>query len=718
MNLNPDVSRSNANTVQTQIPDTGSGAGSGQAPVANTADAYEVAQSNQGVIFGEAQGGASAQDIQAMFAEKFGQLASDPEAFHALMKQVFGEGYDRAAAEGIRQQTLAGDTSWMPEIEFVSAETLQGGYGAYDSANNKIYLNESLQNQPALAAQVYAEEVGHFLDTQLRTTDSAGDEGELFRRLLSGESLSGSQVAEIRAENDHGVIEVNGKKVSVEFWGFGDIGDSISSGWDSFTDSVSSGWDSVTSSVSDGWDSFSSSVSDGWNSVTSTVSDGWNSVTSTVSDGWNAVTDWAGDTWDSVTETASSAWDNVSSWASDAWDTTTSAVRTAGDWLVNGPVGTAVSSFGTGMWNTATTLGSTVWDAAVDFGTAAWDGITETVDHLSRGEIADAGRAALRGFDRAVLQTPARLFNGAVDAGFEFVDGVSHLMGPLGGPFREGAGRVLDGARAIGNFGIGTVRDVVRTPVEMAIDLGEGLWDTGEHLVNGRWGDAASTFGSTLGGVALRPLGTGVDIVVRGAAALANAGGTLVGVGSIDRPVSELLTPDQLADLEATYDGSLDLDHVYVDQGGLVAFGGIAKVVGNTVYLPDGYFDSSGALTSNGFDVLQHELGHVWQNQNGGGDYLHNALFSQFTGWVSGGSRSGAYDWRPAVASGTDFGDLNPEQQAEVIATLSHLTENGGVPDTGDSVWDLGSSSMQNLTQAEVDFLNESLDDLRAGRTD
>ena len=46
----------------------------------------------------------------------------------------------------------------------------------------------------------------------------------------------------------------------------------------------------------------------------------------------------------------------------------------------------------------------------------------------------------------------------------------------------------------------------------------------------------------------------------------------------------------------------------------------------STVYMPADQFDKSGKLTASGLETLGHEVGHVWQNQNGGGDYIGNAL--------------------------------------------------------------------------------------------
>jgi pimeloyl-ACP methyl ester carboxylesterase len=157
-------------------------------------------------------------DVQSQFRKQFGALAADTKQFHETMRGIFGEGHDSAKAEQYRQQALSGDFSWLPPVEFVDADVLGGAHGAYDSESGKVLLNRELQGDASLAAATYMEEAGHHLDAQLNTVDSRGDEGELFRRVLSGEKLSQAQVAEIRAENDKGTIQLHGRSVEVEFW--------------------------------------------------------------------------------------------------------------------------------------------------------------------------------------------------------------------------------------------------------------------------------------------------------------------------------------------------------------------------------------------------------------------------------------------------------------------------------------------------------------------
>ncbi|WP_317987868.1 PE-PPE domain-containing protein [Hyalangium gracile] len=157
-------------------------------------------------------------DVQSQLRQQFGTLAADKQQFHDTLRGVFGEGYDAAKAEQFRQQAQAGDFGWMPPVKYVGADVLGEAHGAYDAESGTVFLNSALQGDPSLAAATYVEEAGHHLDAQLNTVDSQGDEGELFRRVLGGEKLTQAQVAEIRAENDKGTIQVHGKNVEVEFW--------------------------------------------------------------------------------------------------------------------------------------------------------------------------------------------------------------------------------------------------------------------------------------------------------------------------------------------------------------------------------------------------------------------------------------------------------------------------------------------------------------------
>ena len=161
---------------------------------------------------------ATSGSVTDLFKTRFADLAGDKAAFHALLKESFGPGYNAATAEAFRKSALAGDFSWLPAVAYVTDEKLGGALGAYDAVNNVVYLNRTLASDPSFAASIYVEEAGHFLDTALNTSDTAGDEGELFRRLLSGEKISAADRKAIAAENDFGTIVINGKEIQIEQW--------------------------------------------------------------------------------------------------------------------------------------------------------------------------------------------------------------------------------------------------------------------------------------------------------------------------------------------------------------------------------------------------------------------------------------------------------------------------------------------------------------------
>lgn len=191
-------------------------------------------------------------------------------------------------------------------------------------------------------------------------------------------------------------------------------------------------------------------------------------------------------------------------------------------------------------------------------------------------------------------------------------------------------------------------------------------------------------------------------------------------VGPITGNERQTIGYDQLdADLkthvEAVFGDSVDLDDVQFIQGGTSTSVITAHVVGNTVYLPEGELteQADGTFAANNEDLIAHELGHVWQNQNGGGDFAHQALYHQgvaalpnvnldalgdvgdflqnpsflpgsgpsfgevFDDLFDAGNRNDAYRGAEAITSGTPFADLNPEEQADVI---DHLARMDGMP--------------------------------------
>ena len=103
----------------------------------------------------------------------------------------------------------------------------------------------------------------------------------------------------------------------------------------------------------------------------------------------------------------------------------------------------------------------------------------------------------------------------------------------------------------------------------------------------------------------------------------------------------------------------------------------------NTVHLKSawGHFEADGlVLTERGMATLIHELGHVWQYQNGGLAYLHRSLQAQLLAWLRTGDRGAAYRWQEAIRAELDWMHWNPEQQAQAIEAYATALRRQGSP--------------------------------------
>jgi hypothetical protein len=192
-----------------------------------------------------------------------------------------------------------------------------------------------------------------------------------------------------------------------------------------------------------------------------------------------------------------------------------------------------------------------------------------------------------------------------------------------------------------------------------------------------------------------------VDAGARVLQALASEVQTAFGL----EPPARGLTPGERAYLESIYGDSIDYDMIRVKPGGPLNNAMAAHTVGNTIYMPEGYFDANGNLTADGLDTLGHEAGHVWQNQNGGGDYIHNALFANLWATITEGDRGEAYDWREALRNGESFESMNDEERAQVMEDIGRALQDDGAITAGDG----------NDTRAELAFLLAVADEIQTG---
>ena len=490
-------------------------------------------------------------EIQSLFKEQFGDLAQDKKAFHAFLKQVFGPNYDVKKAEAFRQQACKGDYSWLPPIEFVDGKTLQGGNGAYDAQSGVVYLNSDLRHNPALLAQTYVEEAGHHLDAQLNKSDTVGDEGELFRRILAGESLSHAQISAIKSENDKGTIYVAGKAIEVEFWNpFKAIGNAVKS--------VVKGVVKVAKGIG------------------------------------NAV---AG-----VARTVGKAVKGVVEGAAHV-------VKGVGEALV-----TCFEGVGEGLY-----------------------GFVDNLVHLRPWK---AVKSLVKGLEKAVISSSAKLVDGVLNGVESAVHGVTELLGPLKGPVRFVTDRLMDATRSVVGGAFHTVAGIARNLIESGLKIGDGIG----QILKGNFSDGFGTIGKALfSGVIQTP----IDAILMSLGSTVSAVQTLIG---LEQP-GKKLTPSQISMLREIYGDSIDYDSIRIKEGsaGLFSTNGRPFTLGNTIYLKDAFASD---------ELLAHEVFHVWQHQNGGTDYMSEAIYSQ--------EKGKGYDWQQSVPQ-TPFEQLEPEQQAELI---------------------------------------------------
>ena len=157
-------------------------------------------------------------------------VAQDRVQFYRIFEQSFGNDLKPDVAEAIRGKWANGDFREIPAIVVVEDGLGIGVSGAYASSTNTIYLAQDFVTTalPKALRSVLLEEIGHFTDVQVKEVDSSGDEGAIFAALVQGDNLD---VAVLQAEDDHGIIMVNGNAIQVEQQNFlGTSGDDFIEG--------------------------------------------------------------------------------------------------------------------------------------------------------------------------------------------------------------------------------------------------------------------------------------------------------------------------------------------------------------------------------------------------------------------------------------------------------------------------------------------------------
>jgi len=119
---------------------------------------------------------------------------------------------------------------------------------------------------------------------------------------------------------------------------------------------------------------------------------------------------------------------------------------------------------------------------------------------------------------------------------------------------------------------------------------------------------------------------------------------------------------------------------------------------GNTIYMKNAIPGSSDWNST-----LVHETTHVWQNQNGGTDYISEALYAQIFG--------DGYDYADAVLNkNKSWAMLNPEQQGQLIqdAYDAEFFQNG--------LWKVPNTNPPQFRPDLAKYMKNVLPQLRAGQ--
>jgi subtilisin family serine protease/Ca2+-binding RTX toxin-like protein len=138
--------------------------------------------------------------------------------FWQVFNTSFGTTYNITASEILRSQWQNNDFTQLPEIEVISSSILDNANGAYASSTNKIYLSDNFLSTATSAAlkALLLEEIGHYVDGQINNIDSQGDEGAIFAALIQGESLDQTTLQNLKTENDHSIMTLNGQNIQIE----------------------------------------------------------------------------------------------------------------------------------------------------------------------------------------------------------------------------------------------------------------------------------------------------------------------------------------------------------------------------------------------------------------------------------------------------------------------------------------------------------------------
>ena len=138
-------------------------------------------------------------------------------------------------------------------VEVVERAKINHANGAYSESNNTIYLATELvaSGDGDAITRTLLEEIGHYVDERVNSSDAPGDEGAIFASLVLGKELSSQQLELLQAEDDTAIVELDGESRLIEqdetiFVNVNGGGNNDGTSWDNAYTSLQSAIDSAS----------------------------------------------------------------------------------------------------------------------------------------------------------------------------------------------------------------------------------------------------------------------------------------------------------------------------------------------------------------------------------------------------------------------------------------------------------------------------------------
>ncbi|BAY64503.1 hypothetical protein NIES22_46010 [Calothrix brevissima NIES-22] len=144
----------------------------------------------------------------------------DDAGYTQKLKTAFGNKFNRKVANHLFDGFAEGNFSAFPTVEIVNRNDINGANGAFSITTGKIYLaaefiSQNANNRQAIT-NVLLEEIGHSIDAKINKKDAAGDEGDIFSRLVQDKSISQQELVVLRAEDDTATVKLDGQVIQIE----------------------------------------------------------------------------------------------------------------------------------------------------------------------------------------------------------------------------------------------------------------------------------------------------------------------------------------------------------------------------------------------------------------------------------------------------------------------------------------------------------------------